>query len=146
VGFRVLLADDDSFMRSLISLALFTRGVTEIVEAKDGTEAQCLIAKDRFDFLILDWNMPGTSGLELVRDIRRSGASVPIMMITGEASRDKVRQAIEAGVSDYLVKPFDMPVLRQKIVKYCPESGPAGTGQCGLAAQTISSECPSESR
>jgi two-component system chemotaxis response regulator CheY len=70
------------------------------------------------DIILTDWNMPEMSGLELLQAIRATGSTVPIIMITTEGEKSSVIQAIQAGVTDYLCKPFQQEELRDKLEKY----------------------------
>jgi two-component system, chemotaxis family, chemotaxis protein CheY len=115
---RVLVADDSSTMRKIILRSLQAVGVGETVEAADGSEAVSLFQPGQFDLVLTDWNMPGKTGLEVVQEIRAKDAKVPIIMVTTEAEKDRVMQAIQAGVSDYLVKPFTADTLREKLEKH----------------------------
>lgn len=115
---RCLVADDSSTMRKIILRSLNAVGVTEITEAGDGEEAIKAFGGGEFDLVLTDWNMPGKSGLEVVQAIRAMDAKVPIIMVTTEAEKARVMQAIEAGVSDYLVKPFTAETLREKLEKH----------------------------
>ncbi len=115
---RVLVADDSSTMRKIILRSLQAVGVTEATEAGDGTEAIALFKPGQFDMVLTDWNMPGKTGLEVIQEIRAQDAKVPIIMITTEAEKSRVMQAIQAGVSDYLVKPFTADTLREKLTKH----------------------------
>lgn len=115
---RVLVVDDSGVMRKVIVRALNTVGVKECVEASNGVEALRIFQTDQFDLILTDWNMPEKSGLELVQDIRATGATLPIIMVTTEAQKGQVVAAIQAGVSDYLTKPFDNDVLRAKLDKF----------------------------
>src|SRR5262245_28235047 len=112
---KVLVADDSGVMRKIIIRSLNACGVTEIVEANDGVEAITKFKEGGIDLVRTDWNMPNKNGLEVVQEIRASGSDVPIIMITTEAENNRVREAIQAGVNDYLAKPFDNELLRQKI-------------------------------
>lgn len=118
MGTRVLVADDSSTMRKIILRSLQAVGVTETTEAADGTEAVALFKPGEFDLVLTDWNMPGKTGLEVVSEIRALDADVPIIMVTTEAEKGRVMQAIQAGVSDYLVKPFTADTLREKLEKH----------------------------
>jgi two-component system chemotaxis response regulator CheY len=118
MGLRVLVADDSSAMRKLILRSLRAAGAEGATEAADGAEAVARFKPGEFDLVLTDWNMPGKTGLEVVREIRALDAEVKIMMVTTEAERTRVVQAIEAGVSDYLVKPFTGDVLREKLQKH----------------------------
>jgi len=115
---KVLVADDSITMRKIIIRSLNAVGVTEIVEAGDGNEALAKFGTEPFDLVLTDWNMPNKSGLELVKDLRGQGAKQPILMVTTEAEKSRVLEAIQAGVSDYLVKPFTADVLREKLQKF----------------------------
>jgi two-component system chemotaxis response regulator CheY len=118
MSFRVLVADDDDLTRTLIILALGAVGIKDTVAAADGGEVMKLIQRKPFDLLMLDWHMPGKSGLDLVKAVRGRGSQVPIVMVTAEASRDRIVEALTAGASDYILKPFDAKTLWSKIDKY----------------------------
>src|SRR5437764_2511332 len=113
---KFLVVDDSATMRRIIVNSLQRIGYTECVEAGDGREAL-----DRFDastgFVITDWNMPNMSGIEFARALRSapSGKSVPILMVTTRSVRDDIVAAVEAGVNNYIVKPFTPQVLKEKI-------------------------------
>lgn len=118
MSLRVLVADDSSTMRKIILRSLAAVGVPGATEAGDGAEAVALFKPGQFDLVLTDWNMPGKSGLEVVQSIRAQDAKIPIIMVTTEAERDRVLQAIQAGVTDYLVKPFTADALREKLAKH----------------------------
>lgn len=115
---KVLVVDDSGVMRKIIIRSLNAVGVIDIVEAGDGQEAFDLFKSESFDLVLTDWNMPVRNGLELVTDIRSTGSKVPIMMVTTEAQKTQVITAIQAGVTDYLTKPFENDTLRKKLDKY----------------------------
>lgn len=114
----MLVVDDSGVMRKIIVRSLNAVGVTDIVEAGDGQEAFEKFQAESFELVLTDWNMPVRNGLELVKDIRGSGSKVPIMMVTTEAQKSQVITAIQAGVTDYLTKPFENETLRKKLDKY----------------------------
>ena len=114
---KVLVVDDSGTMRKIIIRALNAVGFSDTVEASDGNEALELFQKTPIGLVLTDWNMPNKSGIELTRDIRKLGSKVPIFMVTTEAEKKNVVEAIQAGVNDYLVKPFTQEVLQQKIEK-----------------------------
>jgi two-component system chemotaxis response regulator CheY len=118
MSLKVLLADDSSTMRKIILRSLQAVGVSEATEAGDGNEALIKFQEQPFDLVMTDWNMPVKTGVELARDIRALGSKVPVLMITTEAEKSRVLEAIQAGVTDYLVKPFTPEVLREKLDKY----------------------------
>jgi two-component system chemotaxis response regulator CheY len=105
-------------MRKIILRSLQAVGVTDTTEACDGSDAVAKFKPGLFDMILTDWNMPGKSGLEVVQDIRAQDPKIPIIMVTTEAEKSRVVQAIQAGVSDYLVKPFTPDTLREKLMKH----------------------------
>ena len=115
---QVLVADDSGVMRTIIIRSLNAIGVTEIVQAADGVEAIEKFEAGSFDIVLTDWNMPNKSGLDVLKAIRSKGSDVPVIMITTENEKGRVVEAIQAGVTDYLAKPFDKDRLREKLEKY----------------------------
>jgi len=115
---KVLVADDSSTMRKIILRSLHAVGIDSAVEAADGAQAVALFQPGAFDLVLTDWNMPGKTGLEVTQEIRAKDPNVPIIMITTEAEKSRVVQAIQAGVTDYLVKPFTPDTLREKLDKH----------------------------
>jgi two-component system chemotaxis response regulator CheY len=111
---KFLVVDDSATMRRIVINSLQRIGYTDIVEASDGQEA--LGRTDAsIEFVITDWNMPNMTGLELAREIRARGNGVPILMVTTRSVREDILAAVEAGVSNYIVKPFTPQVLKEKI-------------------------------
>ena len=115
---KVLIADDSGVMRKIIVRALNSIGITDIVEAADGNEAVTKFGQQQFELVLSDWNMPGKTGLEVLKAIRAGGSTVPVVLITTEGEKRRVLEAIEAGVSDYVVKPFEASSLAQKITRF----------------------------
>jgi two-component system, chemotaxis family, chemotaxis protein CheY len=114
----VLVADDSSTMRKIIIRSLQVIGVSSITEAKDGVEAVALFKQGGIDMVLTDWNMPGKTGLDVIREIRAQNTTVPIIMITTEAEKRRVLEAIQVGVSDYIIKPFEAEMLREKLMRF----------------------------
>lgn len=116
---RILVVDDFSTMRKIIKNILRQLGYENVVEADDGTTAWELLNKDAIDFIISDWNMPKMTGIELLRKVRGSEqyGSVPFLMVTAEAQQENIIEAVQAKVSNYIVKPFTPETLGQKIEK-----------------------------
>ncbi|WP_045223050.1 chemotaxis response regulator CheY [Desulfonatronum thioautotrophicum] len=116
---RVLVVDDFSTMRRIIKNILRQLGFTNIVEADDGTTAWEVLNKERIDFVISDWNMPKMTGIDLLRKVRASEeyADVPFLMVTAEGLQENIIEAVQAKVSNYIVKPFTPETLGQKIDK-----------------------------
>ncbi|MGA2255656.1 MAG: response regulator [Thermoguttaceae bacterium] len=118
MGQKVLVADDSGTMRRIIIRSFNALGINEVTEAEDGEVALAKFSAAPFDIVITDWNMPRKTGLEVIQGIRGQGSSVPIIMVTTESEKRNVLAAITAGVSDYLVKPFDTEQLREKLLKF----------------------------
>ena len=115
---RVLVADDSNTMRKIILRISRRSAFPRRSKHPMGTKPCKPFIPGHFDLVLTDWNMPGKSGLEVVKEIRRKDPKVPIIMITTEAEKSRVIQAIQAGVSDYLVKPFTAEILREKLEKH----------------------------
>jgi len=113
---RVLIADDEKNMRWVLSQALEADGY-EILEAADGKEALSLIAEQAPDMLILDHKMPAPDGMEVLRRIRAKGHRFPVIMLTAHGNVQTAVEAMKAGASEYLTKPFDLEELRLSIEK-----------------------------
>lgn len=116
---KILIVDDFSTMRRIIKNLLRDLGFTNTAEADDGTSAMPMLENGQFDFVITDWNMPGMTGIELLKAIRADDRlkSLPILMVTAEAKRDQIIAAAQAGVNGYVVKPFTAAALQEKIEK-----------------------------
>ncbi|MCH8148105.1 MAG: response regulator [Planctomycetes bacterium] len=112
---KILLIDDSKTIRSIQKNALKQIGYEDVAEAADGLEALAAFANERPDLLIVDWNMPNMDGITLVRKIREQDKTVPMIMCTTEAEKQRVMEAIKAGVNDYIVKPFTPDGLNEKI-------------------------------
>ena len=113
---KFLIVDDSATMRRILVNSLQRIGFGECVEAEDGLQAL-----EKFDpsigFIITDWNMPKMSGIDFARALRAHdvGKSVPILMVTTRSVREDIVTAVEAGVNNYIVKPFTPQVLKEKI-------------------------------
>lgn len=103
---RALVADDSKTMRKIVMRTLNSSGIDDVQEAGDGAEAIQRFEQSEFDLVVTDWNMPERSGLEVVQAIRQLDAETPVVMVTTQAERDHIMEAIQAGVTEYLVKPF----------------------------------------
>lgn len=115
---RVLIADDDAAICVLIRKVIQSLGEVEILEARSGDEALVMAMRHEPDLLVVDWDMPGKTGLDVVQAIRGTGSDVPIVMVTGISERAKVLEAVAAGISDFIVKPFGPAMLREKVQRY----------------------------
>ena len=116
---KILIVDDFSTMRRIIKNLLRDLGFSNTQEADDGATALPMLKSGDFDFLVTDWNMPGMTGIELLKHVRADErlAALPVLMVTAEAKRDQIIEAAQAGVSGYVVKPFTAQVLKEKIDK-----------------------------
>jgi two-component system chemotaxis response regulator CheY len=114
---KVLIVDDQLTMRSLVRTGLKQLGFTEVYEASDGEEAFQELAARPFQLVISDFNMPKLDGLGLLRAVRAYGPtkSLAFILLTGRADRDLVQRAAQFGVNNYLVKPFTVATLKEKI-------------------------------
>lgn len=114
----VLVVDDHQSMRRTIADILRTFGIRDILYAEDGEQAMQKLADAEVDLVLLDWNMPNMSGIELLKVLRGSEEfkTLPVIMVTAEAERDDVVEAVQEGVTDYIVKPFLPDTLRKKIL------------------------------
>ncbi|MBD5552703.1 MAG: response regulator [Desulfovibrio sp.] len=119
---RVLIVDDFSTMRRIVRNILRQIGLNNVVEADDGTTAWDILNREKIDFIVSDWNMPKMTGIELLRKVRSSEqfADTPFLMVTAEAQQENIIEAVQAKVSNYIVKPFTADTLQQKIDKIFP--------------------------
>lgn len=123
---NILVVDDSRIMRNIVKNTVATHRSlkgSEFFEAGDGVGALDILEHQSVDLLLLDWNMPRLSGIELVRELRSRAdfAKLPIIMITSEAAKYNVIEAVKAGVSDYLVKPVSEKSLLEKIKRLFPD-------------------------
>jgi two-component system, chemotaxis family, chemotaxis protein CheY len=124
---KVLLVDDSGTMRTIQKRCLNKVGIDDVIEAEDGIQGLDLFKRHTFDVVLSDWNMPNMDGLTLLKHLRQLNTTIPIVMVTTEAERHRVLEAIQAGVSDYLVKPFTQEALKAKLEKWCLSSMPAAS-------------------
>lgn len=105
---KILLIDDSRMMRNLQKKALVELGAVEFIEAGDGVEALAAVAANPagFDIILSDWNMPNMDGLQFVREFRNINKTTPIIMVTTEAERERIIEAVRCGANNYVVKPF----------------------------------------
>ena len=114
---KILTVDDSSTMRRIIKNTLNRIGYTDVVEAEHGVDGLGKMAG--VELVLTDWNMPEMDGLTFVKSLRSNAQynDVPIIMVTTEAAKKEILEAIKAGVSDYIVKPFTPDTLKEKIQK-----------------------------
>ena len=116
---KILIVDDFSTMRRIIKNLLRDLGFSNTLEADDGMTALPMLKSGDFDFLVTDWNMPGMTGIDLLKAVRADEklSSLPVLMVTAEAKRDQIIEAAQSGVNGYVVKPFTAQALKDKIDK-----------------------------
>lgn len=127
---RVLVVDDLAVMRLLVRNNLRSMGIEHVALAANGREALEMLRKWRFDIVVTDWNMPLMDGLELLKYIRASKTYryIPVVLITAEGERAQVRHAIEAGVTEFLIKPFSFGAFQRKIQRVIDRLGTPSAG------------------
>jgi two-component system chemotaxis response regulator CheY len=116
---KILIIDDFATMRRILKNILKQLGFKNLVEADDGTTALNILESQKIDLIISDWNMPKMTGLELLKKVRASTEykKTPFLMVTAEAQKQNVIEAVQAGVSNYVVKPFTAEAISDKLKK-----------------------------
>lgn len=114
---KILAVDDSPTMRRIIINTLKRAGFNDVVEATDGKDALAKLKVEKINFVITDWNMPEMDGLTFVNTLRASEEfkTLPVLMVTTRSVKDDILDAMKAGVSNYIVKPFTPDTLKQKI-------------------------------
>ncbi|MFZ9519886.1 MAG: chemotaxis response regulator CheY [Silvanigrellaceae bacterium] len=117
---KILVVDDFPTMRKIVRQVLRQLGYNDVQEAEDGEAAlRILREKPDIQFVISDWNMPNITGIELLKSVRSDPAlkGLPFLMVTAEADKENIVEAVKSGVSSYIVKPFNAATLKEKIEK-----------------------------
>lgn len=112
---KILLIDDSKTMRNIQKSVLAQLGHTTVEEACDGQDALSKVGAYKPDLILVDWNMPNMDGLTFVKHFRQTNKTTPMIMVTTEAEKARVIEAIKAGVNNYVVKPFTPDLLSQRI-------------------------------
>ena len=112
---KVLIVDDSAVMRRVLKGAMAQCGITDVDESSDGSLGVSAASESNYDIILMDWNMPTMLGIDAVRAIRAMGKTVPIIMVTTEAEKSRIVEAIQAGASNYIIKPFDSKTILAKI-------------------------------
>mgnify|MGYP001374632066 CR=1 FL=1 len=118
MNLKFLIVDDSVTMRRIVINSLKNLGYENYVEAADGKEAMAKLGIDpTINFIITDWNMPNMSGLEFTKAVRGDASfqNIPILMVTTRGVKEDIVEALQAKVSNYVVKPFTPQVLKEKI-------------------------------
>lgn len=114
---KALVVDDSAVMRKILIGALSRARITDVDQACDGQEAVDAAAKTDYNLILMDWNMPNMLGIDAVRAIRALGKTVPIIMVTTEAEKSRVIEALKAGANNYIIKPFEPDTIVEKILQ-----------------------------
>jgi two-component system chemotaxis response regulator CheY len=116
-GMKILVVDDFAAMRRILKNVLSQIGLTNIIEADDGTTAIDFLKENKVDLIVSDWTMPNMSGLDLLKSVRSNEdtKNTPFLMVTASSQRDDLLKAIQAGVSNYIVKPFTADTVKKKL-------------------------------
>jgi two-component system chemotaxis response regulator CheY len=121
MGKTVLVVDDSAMMRKIVIKNLKETGFdVQVVEAADGKEGLARFLAGGIDLILSDWNMPNMDGLTMIKEVRKHDPErkVPIIMVTTEGSADRVKDAVMAGASNYLAKPFTPERFKEKLSKF----------------------------
>lgn len=122
---KILVVDDFSTMRRIVKNLLKQIGYENIEEAEDGQHAFSKLKGEQYQFVVSDWNMPNMTGIELLKNVRSDPElkDLPFLMVTAEAEKEKVIEAIKAGVNNYIIKPFTAEILKEKMEKIFEKLG-----------------------
>ncbi len=119
---RILIVDDMNMFRQMVRHSLTSLNFKKLTEANDGTRAwaelnQAIELKEPFQLVISDWNMPKMKGIDLLRKVRETawGKQLPFIMLTAEAEMANVKEAVQAGVDNYIIKPFTVEQMKAKL-------------------------------
>ncbi|MCP4644243.1 MAG: response regulator [bacterium] len=119
---KALVVDDSTVMRKVLVGALARAGITDVGQAADGKEAVDACESDAYDLVLMDWNMPNMLGIDAVKAIRANGKTMPIIMVTTEAEKSRVVEALKSGANNYIIKPFEPATIVTKIQEVLPKT------------------------
>jgi len=117
LNMKVLIVDDFATMRRIVRNILKQIGFTNMIEADNGKAALKALKKENFDLILCDWNMPEMPGIDLLKALKSDDElkDIPFIMVTAEAQKDNIIEAVKAGVSSYIVKPFTAETVSEKL-------------------------------
>ena len=129
-GRKILIVDDESAIRDMLRVAL-EMAEYDCIEASNAQDAHALIVDEKPDLILLDWMMPGTSGIELARRLKRDEVTsdIPIIMLTAKGEEDNKIQGLEVGADDYITKPFSPRELVARLKAVLRRADPKISGQ-----------------
>jgi two-component system chemotaxis response regulator CheY len=119
LGMKVLIVDDFATMRRILKNIMKQIGFSDITEADNGKNALKALKSDKIDLVLCDWNMPEMAGIDVLNSVRADDdlKDTPFIMVTAEAQKENILEAVKAGVSSYIVKPFTADTVEEKLQK-----------------------------
>ena len=119
LGMKVLIVDDFATMRRILKNIMKQIGFSDITEADNGKNALKALKSDKIDLVLCDWNMPEMAGIDVLNSVRADNdlKDTPFIMVTAEAQKENILEAVKAGVSSYIVKPFTAETVEEKLQK-----------------------------
>ena len=119
LNMNVLIVDDFATMRRILKNIMKQIGFSNIAEAENGKNALKLLKSEPIDLVLCDWNMPEMAGIDLLNAVRGDDQlkAMPFVMVTAEAQKENILEAVKAGVSSYIVKPFTAETVEEKLKK-----------------------------
>lgn len=133
---RVLLVDDSATIRLITAGYLAQLGICEVIQAENGRAALEQVVRFQPKFIVTDWNMPEMSGSEFVQQLRAAGYKTPVLMVTTESEKSRVVEAVQAGINNYMIKPFKREEFMQRFLATCKKFNlkvPYPNGDCPSA-------------
>jgi two-component system, chemotaxis family, chemotaxis protein CheY len=112
---KALVVDDSAVMRKVMIGALARAGIDDVGQAADGAEAVAAVMAGDYNLVLMDWNMPNMLGIDALKAIRAKGKMTPIIMVTTEAEKTRVIEALKSGANNYIIKPFEPTAIVSKI-------------------------------
>lgn len=119
---KIMVVEDEQLMRMIIRQILKQLGFIHVKEVFNGDQAVTELRRERYDLVVTDLNMPGLSGIELLKIIRNDSAlyKIPVLVITADGGQDKIQEAVQAGAQGYIVKPFTAEAFEKKLAQIFP--------------------------
>jgi two-component system, chemotaxis family, chemotaxis protein CheY len=119
LSMKILIVDDMVTMRRIVKNVLKQLGFSNIDEAENGQDGLQKLKSSKYDFVVSDWNMPVMTGIDMLRAIRADEQlkAIPVLMVTAEAQQKNLVEAVQAGVSNYIIKPFTAETMQEKLAK-----------------------------
>lgn len=117
---KILLVDDSGTMRHIQKRTLTELGLTDVKEAADGAQALKAVELEKFDLILMDWNMPNVTGIDALKLLKANPAhkGIPVVMVTSESEKSHILEAIHAGAANYILKPFSTETLKEKLAPF----------------------------